>query len=177
MKSITWRDDSIVESNYIWGWIKNNWDLPPEKKINIFDQKFRLLHLLKREDVVGMKNSVEFRVPYLDIDFLNWANGLNEKYKEKKKFLRKLLRPEISKLLPKKKFGSVTSIDEWFKSESFFKSFLKIIKSNNSLSKTHLNYAEIIKLLDKKLYKTKYSYILRNLYFLEIWFKNEKNWL
>ena len=177
VKSITWRDDSIVESNYIWDWIKNNWDLPPEKKINIFDQKFRLLHLLKREDVVGMKNSVEFRVPYLDIDFLNWANGLNEKYKEKKKFLRKLLRPEISKLLPKKKFGSVTSIDEWFKSESFFKSFLKIIKSNNSLSKTHLNYAEIIKLLDKKLYKTKYSYILRNLYFLEIWFKNEKNWL
>ena len=46
--------------------------------MNIFDQKFRLLHLLKREDITGMKNSVEYRLPYLDVNFINWANALGE---------------------------------------------------------------------------------------------------
>ena len=47
----------------------------------IFDQKFRLPSLLKLDDYMSMQNSIEVRPLYLNVDFVNYANSLNENYK------------------------------------------------------------------------------------------------
>ena len=171
MENITRKNREVVESGETWNWIKNYWHLPAHKKITIFDQKFRLLTLLKRDDVMGMKNSVEFRIPYLDINFLNWSNALDEKIRLNKKILKKIINPKIKNLISKKKLGSVSSIDEWMLSTAFFKKLLNIAKEKNSFSRNYLDFNEVIKLLNNRKLNLKYSYILQNLYFIEIWFK------
>ena len=120
---------------------------------------------------MGMKNSVEFRIPYLDINFLNWSNALDEKIRLNKKILKQIINPKIKNLISKKKLGSVSSIDEWMLSTAFFKKLLNIAKEKNSFSRNYLDFNEVIKLLNNRKLNLKYSYILQNLYFIEIWFK------
>ena len=177
VENITRKKRNIVEGSETWNWVHNNWHLPVNKRMNIFDQKFRLLHLLKREDITGMKNSVEYRLPYLDVNFINWANALGEINKLNKDLPKNILNQTIKNLISKKKLGSISTIDSWFGSNNFFTTILGIIKEKDSLSKNYLNFDEIIKLFVSKSIRFRSTYILRKLYFLEMWFKNEKKYI
>ena len=62
------------------------------KRLIIFDQKFRLQMLLKRDDIASMKNGVvEMRVPYLDLNFLELDECGSDKLKFNNKFNKKIL--------------------------------------------------------------------------------------
>jgi hypothetical protein len=124
-----------------------------------------------------MKNSVEYRLPYLDVNFINWANALGEINKLNKDLPKNILNQTIKNLISKKKLGSISTIDSWFGSNNFFTTILGIIKEKDSLSKNYLNFDEIIKLFVSKSIRFRSTYILRKLYFLEMWFKNEKKYI
>jgi len=177
VENITGKKRNIVEESETWNWVQNNWHLPVNKRMNIFDQKFRLLHLLKREDITGMKNSVEYRLPYLDVNFINWANALGEINRSNKGLPKNILNRTIKNLISEKKLGSISTIDRWFNSNNFFTKILSIIKEKDSLSKNYLNFDEINKLFVSKSMRFRSAYILKNLYFLEMWFKNEKKYI
>jgi asparagine synthase (glutamine-hydrolysing) len=175
VENITGEKRNIVESSETWNWVQRNWHLPIYKRMNIFDQKFRLLHLLKRDDITGMKNSVEYRMPYLDINFINWSNALGGINKFNKSLPKKILNKEIKSIISKKKLGSIATIDTWFNSNNFFTKVFNKIKKKDSLSKNYLNFDAIHKLFNTRSSKLKAAYILTNLYYLELWFENEKN--
>jgi len=175
VENITGKKRSIVESSETWNWVQRNWHLPIYKRMNIFDQKFRLLHLLKREDITGMKNSVEYRLPYLDINLINWTNALGEINKFNKSLPKKILNKKIKNIISKKKLGSISTIDTWFNSNDFFAKIFSIVRGKESLARNYLNFDEVSKLFNTRSSKLRAAYILRNLYFLELWFENEKN--
>ena len=90
----------------------------------IFDQKFRLPSLLKLDDYMSMQNSIEVRPLYLNVDFVNYANSLNENYKfsekiEKNYFKIYLKNKSIISFRFDKKFGSISSISSWTNSVNF----------------------------------------------------------
>ena len=112
-----------------WSWLKKN----HKKDFNIlqqmYSQKFRLLMLLQRQDRIGMKNSIEVRVPYLSPDFVSLINSLNIKYKfdkknnETKVLLKNIFKNKIhNKILYNNKKGFLSDMLLWINSKSFYKS-------------------------------------------------------
>ncbi len=106
--------------------------------------KTQLPHLLKYEDKNSMRHSIECRLPFLDINTLEEALFMPNKYKIKDGWTKYVLRKIVDRLLPKNvvwrtdKFGFESPINVW----------LNLIKQDD-FDKL-INDSDIYKMLFKK---------------------------
>ena len=141
----------------------------------IFDQKFRLPSLLKLDDYMSMQNSIEVRPLYLNVDFVNYANSLNESYKFSEKNRKQLLQnlfknKSLLSLGFNKKYGSISSISSWTNSKNFKNNLRELITKKKSLSRKYLNYKKLLDLINIK-QRNNLNFIFWSLFNLEIWYQ------
>ena len=108
--------------------------------------------ILLKADKMGMANSIEVRVPYLDKQVFNIAKNLPSEYKVNNENTKIAFREVANKYLPqktadKKKLGFPTPIRVWLKEDKYY----AIVKEafNSDAAKEFFNIEEINKLLDE----------------------------
>ncbi|RZK77235.1 MAG: asparagine synthase (glutamine-hydrolyzing) [Pedobacter sp.] len=134
-------------------------------------------NLLIFNDKMTMANSIENRVPYLDVDLINFIESLPIHLKLRGKVGKYIHRKASEKWVPnsiidRKKRGFETPVGEWFK-EELSGTLIDLINSNTSFSKQYFNVAAINKMID--LHTRKKRDYRRNLFMilsLELWYKN-----
>jgi len=134
-------------------------------------------NLLIFNDKMTMANSIENRVPYLDIDLINFIETLPINMKLRGKAGKYIHRKAAEKWLPdsiinRKKRGFETPVGDWFK-EELSNTLTDLINSKSSFSKQYFNIDAINKMIE--LHKKKKKDYRRNLFIilsLELWYKN-----
>jgi asparagine synthase (glutamine-hydrolysing) len=127
---------------------KNNEGTVVEKTM-IYDMFSSLSeNLLLSEDKMAMAASIEARVPFLDIDYINLALSIPSSLKIKnfsgkyihKKMCEAFLPKEV---IYKKKIGFDNPMDQWLR-KSLGTELLDLINSSNSITKQYLNYDSVL---------------------------------
>jgi asparagine synthase (glutamine-hydrolysing) len=154
-----WRSEQITNTNSypihdkIDYWRKSIEHLHPLMQMTYIDARMSLSDdLLLYGDKMSMANSVELRVPFLDLEYMSIVeslppslriNGLKFKYIHKKA-VRKWLPKEI---INRPKKGFETPMDTWLRSES--RNFVRDnLLAGNSACRLYFNDIFIEKLLD-----------------------------
>jgi asparagine synthase (glutamine-hydrolysing) len=134
-------------------------------------------NLLLFNDKITMANSIENRVPYLDIDLINFIESLPVSFKLKGKAGKYLHRQAVKKWIPKsiierKKRGFSTPVDQWFQNELAF-TLNDLISSSDSFSNRFFNISVLKKIIsDHRNKKHNYKHELFILLSLELWYKD-----
>ncbi len=134
-------------------------------------------------DKMSMANSLEMRVPFLDVELIQFLETLPADFKLKglkHKFIHK---KALDKWLPKeiinrKKRGFSTPLDDWLQS-NFADDVKDILNSSNSFAREIFNLEEINTLIDKhKNKKENYTRHIFILLSLEMWYQKffNRNW-
>lgn len=128
-------------------------------------------------DKMSMANSIEMRVPFLDVNLIQFLESLPPEFKihfTNQKYIHKLA---SKKWLPKeiiyrKKRGFATPIDKWFQG-NFINQVKEILLNNNSLTKELFNESGINNILDShRLKKQDFHKHIFALLSLELWYSN-----
>ena len=135
--------------------------------------------LLQRQDRIGMKNSIEVRVPYLSPDFVSLVNSLNIKHKfdkknnETKVLLKNIFKHKIHpKILYNNKKGFLSDMLLWINSESFYKSLKTLINSTNSFCQSYLDGNIANQIIEGHFNNNKnYPSLIWTILSLELWHK------
>ena len=133
--------------------------------------------LLLFNDKVTMANSIENRVPYLDIDLINFIETLPIEMKLNGYLTKFVLRKAAKEWLPdsiinRKKRAFETPVGEWFKKE-LSDTLLQLVDSSDSFSRNYFNTGFIEKMV--KMHATKKKDYQKHLFMLlslELWYKN-----
>lgn len=134
-------------------------------------------NLLLFNDKMTMANSIENRVPYLDIDLVNFIeslpinlklNGLVGKY-----IHRKAAEDWLPKsIINRKKRGFETPIGEWFE-QDFAHTLIDLVDSSHSFSRQYFDVRYIKEMIHQHKHKRRdYQRHLFILLSLELWYKN-----
>lgn len=112
--------------------------------------------ILAKADKMTMANSLELRVPFLDIEVANLAKTLPDAFKWRGGVTKYLLREAFRKVIPestrnRKKLGFPTPIRDWFDKNrvDVYNTIL-----NNEYIKTHMDVVYIQNLIDRHVSKT-----------------------
>jgi asparagine synthase (glutamine-hydrolysing) len=134
-------------------------------------------NLLLFNDKVTMANSIENRVPYLDIDLVNFIESLPVSFKLKGKVGKYLHREAVKGWIPnqiiyRKKRGFATPVDEWFQNE-LSETLFDLVQDANSFSRNYFDIKTIRRMVDlhqqkRHNYKNELFIILS----LEMWFRS-----
>ncbi|MCX8533624.1 asparagine synthase (glutamine-hydrolyzing) [Chryseobacterium luquanense] len=131
-------------------------------------------NMLLKGDRTSMYNSVEVRIPFLDIDFAEFCIQLPWQYKVNKSEDKIILRKAYSKawteeIANRGKNGFAASVNEWFKEK-------ELQELSNNLLTNPQSY--IFNYLDFKQVQKKLNYQLQHwsLLVLALWFENNKNY-
>ncbi len=138
--------------------------------------------ILAKADKMTMANSLELRVPFLDIEIAKISGRIPEELKYKNGQTKYILRKAFESILPKetagrKKLGFPTPIRNWLQNETTAKEILSTIVENEYIStKFSLKYIRQLSEnhLNKKADNSRKIYVL---YLLALWynvFVNEK---
>ncbi len=97
--------------------------------------------LLIVEDKLSMANSLESRVPFLDLDLVEYVIGIDPKLKFKENEGKLLLKDSVKDILPKNvlknpKVGFIPPISEWRESKN--RNFILELLSRENLKKSEL---------------------------------------
>lgn len=117
--------------------------------------------ILAKADKMTMANSLELRVPFLDIEVSELAKTLPDKFKWSGNVTKYLLRESFKKIIPestrnRKKLGFPTPIKEWLRTDSHHlvgdqdKNIYDLILTNKYITK-NLNIADINRLISTHL--------------------------
>lgn len=134
-------------------------------------------NLLLFNDKITMANSIENRVPYLDIDLVNFIESLPVKFKLNGRTGKYLHREAVKKWIPasiidRKKRGFSTPVDQWFQDELSI-TLEDLVISQDSFSNDFFNVSAIKKIIsDHRNKKHNYKHELFMLLSLELWYKN-----
>lgn len=131
--------------------------------------------ILLKADKMGMANSIEVRVPYLDKKVFSVAKNLPSEYKVDNQNTKITFREVANKYLPqktadKKKLGFPTPTRVWLKEDKYY----AIVKEsfNSDAAKEFFNIEEINKLLDEHKNGTKdNSRKIWTIYIYLVWHK------
>ena len=139
------------------------------------EQRFFLTdHNLNYTDKMSMAAGVEIRVPFLDLDLVNFAARIPDKFKQKgsvgKWVLKKAMEPYLPKEViyrPKTGFGA--PLRTWIKHD--LQELLRDVLSPDSLNKRGLFSSKAVQqlILDNNNNKIDASYTLFSLLCIEIW--------
>lgn len=127
-----------------------------QNKLNFFSNidlnTWLIDHALKLWDKAGMSNSIEVRVPFLDLQYLQELNHLSASERVKKIGSKQLLRDSFKDLLPKdvykmKKKGFTVPVNDWLKYKKINKTMRELTYSlpekfikHNFLDKLWFNF-------------------------------------
>mgnify|MGYP002641838430 CR=1 FL=1 len=139
------------------------------------EQRFFLAdHNLNYTDKMSMAAGVETRVPFLDLDLVNFAARIPDKFKQKggtgKWVLKKAMEPYLPKeVIYRPKTGFGVPLRTWIKHD--LRELLRDILSPDSLNKRGLFSAQAVQQLisDNNTNKVDASYTLFSLLCIEIW--------
>ena len=128
-------------------------------------------NLLLFNDKITMANSIENRVPYLDIDLVNFIESLPVNFKLKRKTGKFLHREAVKEWIPKeiihRKRGFSTPVDKWFQEELSI-ALEDLIADSDSFSRIYFNLAALNKMIsDHRNRKHNYKHELFMLLSLE----------
>jgi len=134
-------------------------------------------NLLLFNDKMTMANSIENRVPYLDIDLINFIETLPADLKLKGNITKYVHRKAAEEWLPssiinRKKRAFETPVGQWFK-EELSHSLTQLVDASDSFSSLYFNRDFVKKMIHlhvnrKKDYK-KHLFIILS---LELWYQN-----
>jgi asparagine synthase (glutamine-hydrolysing) len=131
--------------------------------------------VLVKVDRASMANSVEVRVPFIDVEFFKFAASIPSKMKIIDNTGKYLLREAIKNDVPysvykKDKSGFTIPINKWFKSDynEFLKSNLEYLHGTGLFNRNYLDKL-LIKKLDSSLNTRLYPLLM-----LALWFKKNK---
>ena len=107
--------------------------------------------ILAKADKMTMANSLELRVPFLDMEVAKLAQTLPDRFKWNGGVTKYILREAFKSVLPestrkRKKLGFPTPVRNWFNRDR--KEIYEFILENNYV-KTHLDVGEIEKLVEQ----------------------------
>jgi asparagine synthase (glutamine-hydrolysing) len=121
-------------------------------KMQAIDINFWLMKdILQKADRMTMANSIEGRVPFIDLEVYKVASKLPFSYKVNKETTKVALRDAAKKVIPnesykKKKLGFPVPVREWMKEEDFYEEIKKTFETQTAAK--YFNTTYIIKLLD-----------------------------
>ena len=129
-------------------------------------------NMLLKGDRTSMYNSVEVRIPFLDIDFAEFCIQLPWQYKvnksEDKIILRKAYSQAWTEEIAKRgKNGFAASVNEWFKELELQELSKNLLENRDSFIFHYLDFNEVQKKLNKQLQHW-------SLLVLALWFENNK---
>jgi asparagine synthase (glutamine-hydrolysing) len=134
-------------------------------------------NLLLFNDKITMANSIENRVPYLDVDLVNFIESLPIHFKVQGKTGKFLHRQAVKEWIPReiiqrKKRGFSTPVDEWFQ-DTLAETLEDLISDSDSFSRLYFNVDSLKKIIDShRKKKGNYKNPLFLLLSLELWYKN-----
>lgn len=117
--------------------------------------------LLRDSDVMGMANSVEIRVPFLDKELVNYVTAINSDEKYSGSFKKQLLIDSFTELIPREiydrpKMGFSFPFAKWLSQSSFISEKLNgsdanTMKNFEKFKRGNLHWSQLILLLHLKL--------------------------
>ena len=130
--------------------------------------------LLSKVDRISMRNSLEVRTPFLDVNLVNYMFGVDSNIKvgnTNKYLLKKIASKYIPEtIINRKKKGFNSPFNEWL-NEEYGKSILDtIIEVNNT---TNLFKVEYIRHIYALALEKKFKQHLYSLFIFSLWFKKE----
>ncbi|MBX2962035.1 MAG: asparagine synthase (glutamine-hydrolyzing) [Cyclobacteriaceae bacterium] len=147
-------------------------------KILYIDTRMSLSdNLLLFGDKMSMANSIEMRVPFLDVDLVNFLETLPSSLKLKKNTHKYIHKMALKKWLPdeiiyRKKRGFSTPMDEWLQKD-FSAVARDLFNDSNSASRKYFNLDYINSMLTKhQSRKENYQRCIFALLSFEIWHKS-----
>ena len=107
------------------------------------DQKTYLVELLMKQDQMSMASSIESRVPFLDHLFVEFAAGVPESLKIRRRTSKYILKRAVEDLLPReiiyrKKMGFPTPLRQWLR-DPRAASLFSIIGDPNGLLASYID--------------------------------------
>lgn len=144
----------------------------------------KLEHLLTWEDKNSMYHSRESRVPFLDIDLMEFVFTLPEDYIIKNGYTKKVLRDSMRGIVPdeildrKDKIGFATPEDDWLREEGLSGLLKEWFVDNEPICLEYIDIEKTKKCIDEHLEKkSEHGRMIWRTLFLEAWFKNFKEYL
>ena len=133
--------------------------------------------LLVKMDIANMANSLEGRSPFLSKELLEYAPGLNDRFKIKGSTTKYLLRQLAKKYLPKElinqpKRGFEIPLKNWVENE-LKEIIFDYISDKNALNRQFINQHFMNDLLNNtiKIAAEKRAKILWTVFSMEVWYK------
>jgi len=133
-------------------------------------------NLLLFNDKITMANSLEMRVPFLDVELVQFLESLPSSFKIKMAKRKYLHKKAVEKWLPKeiinrKKRGFATPMDEWLQT-GFAKTTKKLLNAKRSACKEYFNIDYINSMIDQhQKRKNNYQRHIFALLSFELWYK------
>ena len=167
--------ESVLEGR-VYRWVFEHQDLPPLKRMAIFDQKFRLMYLLKRDDRMGMGGSVEIRVPFLDKELVSWANALDDRWKINNAGQKYILNQVGKNSLPESvikapKLGSPTDFQHWINTLEFTSTLMDLVCESGSFSREYLRFDEVKRMVSQHRETLHFAHLCWCVFSLEQWYR------
>tara|TARA_Y100000590_G_C15732063_1_gene1017371 strand:- start:113 stop:1906 length:1794 start_codon:yes stop_codon:yes gene_type:complete len=177
VESLTGQSRDYIEDSVIYNWVHEFKDIPPLKRISLFDQKFRLLDLLKRDDRMGMGGSVEIRVPFFDKEMVVYSNALDDSWKMNDLNQKYILKKIAKNILPDNivnapKMGSPTDIGAWLKTPEFISLLIESVSTEKSFSKNYLYFDKVQQIISKHERNFQFSHLCWCFFSMERWYQN-----
>ncbi len=151
--------------------------LDPLSQLLYIDSRFSLPdNLLMYGDKLSMAVSLEARVPFLDLDLMQFVESIPPQYKIKGLTQKYILKKAVSKWIPpqvlsRRKIGFTTPVNNWFRRE--MRTYLSDkMLSNHSLSSIYFNKKTILGMIDDHHSgRQDYKRALFSLLTLEMWYE------
>lgn len=146
-------NEKFMSLNYLYKQTKGMSDSTAMQYIDI--NTWLVGDILSKADKMTMANSLELRVPFLDVEVANIAGSLPDRLKWKGRVTKYILREAFKNIIPestrnRRKLGFPTPVKDWFTVDRT-DVYSKILK--NDYIKTHMNVYRIQALIDDHLLK------------------------
>ncbi|MEI8024966.1 MAG: asparagine synthase (glutamine-hydrolyzing) [Pseudomonadota bacterium] len=142
------------------------------------DQQTYMLGLLNRVDQMTMLASIESRVPYLDIDLVNYVNSLRFEDKvgirSPKKILYNIGRTYLPKeILERPKIGFSVPISDWFTGQKLMGELKYILLEERSRKRNLIDYVKLEEVFSSAELTKKYGEsLIFPMLSIELWLRN-----
>lgn len=173
-------DDSfITKENILKDYLKQEFSkaCPLDKQLALEQRFFLNDHNLLYTDRMSMANNIEVRVPFLDHELVNFTNSIDQNFKIKNFNMKHILKEVMLNKLPsyiinRKKTGFGLPIRKWIKKE--LRPIIEDFLSEKAIKEQRIfNYKQIKFILrENQLEHKDYSYLIFNLLFFQIWYRN-----
>ncbi|MBN1233602.1 MAG: asparagine synthase (glutamine-hydrolyzing) [Candidatus Coatesbacteria bacterium] len=134
--------------------------------------KLDLLNILLRDaDILSMSNSLEIRVPYLDLDLVRYSFQMPSYLKQKGNTNKYALRKIAEKYLPSRvsrtaKTGFLFPLDKWLK-KTLHTQLTEIMSDRNIEQRGFWNTKSVVNIKDRFMKGDNNPYLLWNLFIIE----------